>query len=100
MIRNHIKTAWRTMVKNKMYSFINILGLTVGLCACMIVATVVVDDLSYDRQWQKGDGLYHIISVNKMGDGLYDRFASSFTGVGNSLKNDFPEVQTVSEKPH
>ena len=97
MFRNYFKTAWRTMTKNKMYSFINILGLTIGLSACMIVATVVLDDLSYDKQWSKGNDLYRIISVNKMGDGLYDRYASSFTGVGNVLKNDFPEVQTVAE---
>lgn len=97
MIKNYFKTALRTITKNKMYSFINILGLTIGLCACMIVATVVVDDLSYDKHWSKGDDLYRIISVNKMGDGLYDRFGSSFTGVGNALKNDFPEVQAVAE---
>ena len=63
----------------------------------MLVATVVMDDLSYDKQWSKGKDLYRIISVNKMGEGLNDRFASSFTGVGNALKNDFPEVQTVAE---
>lgn len=97
MIRNYFKTALRTITKNKMYSFINILGLTIGLCACMIVATVVMDDLSYDKHWSNGDDLYRIISVNKMGDGLYDRFGSSFTGVGNALKNYFPEVQAVAE---
>lgn len=97
MIRNYFKTAWRTITKNKMYSFINILGLTIGLCACMIVAAVVMDDLSYDKHWSNGDDLYRIISVNKMGDGLYDRFGSSFTGVGNALKNYFPEVQAVAE---
>ena len=97
MFKNYFKTAWRTITKNKIYSLINIVGLTIGLCACMLVATVVMDDLSYDKQWSRGNDLYRIVSVNKMGEGLNDRFASSFTGVGNALKNDFPEVQTVAE---
>ena len=41
----------------------------------MLVATVVMDDLSYDKQWSRGNDLYRIISVNKMGEGLNDRFA-------------------------
>lgn len=97
MFKNYFKTDWRTITKNKMYSLINILGLTIGLCACMIVATVVINDLSYDRQWSKGNDLYRIISVNKMGDGLYDRFPSSFIGLGTKLKNDYPEVKAVSQ---
>lgn len=97
MFTNNLKIAWRTITKNKVYSLINILGLTIGLCACMMVATVVIDDLSYDRQWSKGDDLYRIISVNKMGDGLYDRNASSLTGLGTSMKNDYPEVEAVAE---
>lgn len=97
MIKNYFKTAWRTMMRNRTYSFINIFGLTIGLSACMLVATVVLDDLSYDRQWSKGENLYRIISVNKMSEGLYDRFASTFIGLGNKLKTDYPEVSTVAE---
>lgn len=63
----------------------------------MVVATVVIDDLSYDRQWSKGEDLYRIISVNKIGNGLYDRSASSFAGLGTKLKTDYPEVESVSE---
>ena len=97
MLKNYLKTTLRTIRKNRVYSLINILGLTIGLWACMIVATVVIDDLSYDRQWSKGDDLYRIVSVNKMGAGLYDRSASSFAGLSTSLKNDYPEVQDVAE---
>ncbi len=97
MFKNYLKTAWRTISRNKIYSGINITGLTIGLCACMMVATIVVDDLSYDRQWGRTNDIYRIVTVNKMGEGLYDRFASSFTGVGNVLRNDFPEVETVAD---
>ncbi len=96
MIKNYFKVAWRTITKNKVYSIINILGLTIGLSACMIVATVVIDDLSYDRQWSKGDDLYRIISVNKMGDGLYNKSQSSFAGLLPVLQKDFPEVEATA----
>lgn len=98
MLKNNIKTAFRTIAKNRVYSFINILGLTVGLWACMIVATVVIDDLSYDRQWSRTNDLYRIVTVSsKMGEGLYNRSASSWAGLPSELKKNYPEVETYSE---
>lgn len=47
MIKNYIKIAWRNLLRNKVYSLINITGLTIGLAACLLVATVVIDDLTY-----------------------------------------------------
>ena len=97
MFKNYFKTAFKNLRQHKMYSAINIAGLTIGLWACMIVATVVVDDLSYDRQWSRGNDLYRIVSVNKMGDGLFDRFGSSFAGLAPALQKNYPEVETFSE---
>lgn len=96
MFKNYLKTAWRTISHNKIYSAINILGLATGLCASMLVATVVADDLSYDKQWSRSNDLYRIISVNKMGDALYDRSSSSFAGLVTALKNNFPEVEAAA----
>ena len=96
MLKNYLRTAIRAMLRNRIYSTINILGLTLGLCACMIVATVVIDDLSYDKQWSRGRDLYRIISVNKLGEGLYNRFAQVFRGLGPELKKDFPEVESFA----
>ena len=103
MLKNYIKTAFRTISKNRVYSFINILGLTIGLWACMIVATIVIDDLSYDRQWSRANDLYRIVTVNKMGDGLYNRSGSSWAGLPPELEKNYPEVffsTTVHRKRH
>ena len=96
MLKNYLRAALRGMAKNRMYTFVNILGLTIGLWACMIVATVVIDDLSYDKQWSRANDLYRIVSVNKMGEGLYDRSSSSFKGLQGELKKNFPEVEAVA----
>ncbi|WP_428663227.1 permease prefix domain 2-containing transporter [Runella sp.] len=97
MLINYFKIAARTLFKNKSYSLIHVTGLSIGLWACLMVASVVLNDLSYDRQWSRKDDMYRIISVNKMGEGLYDRFPSSFAGLAPRLKKDYPEVEHYSE---
>jgi putative ABC transport system permease protein len=92
MIKNYFKIAFRNLQRNKMYSLINIGGLTVGLTACLLVATVVLDDLSYDHQWKNADNIYRIISVDKSSKDAIERDSYSFTGLGPSLKKNFPEV--------
>ncbi|WP_367915146.1 FtsX-like permease family protein [Leadbetterella sp. DM7] len=94
MIRNYFKTAWRTLTRNRAYSLITILGLTIGLSAFMLVSTVVMDDLSYDRQWSRGERIFRLVSVDKMGAGLYNKNESSYTGMLTHLKTEFPEVET------
>ncbi|MGK6350433.1 FtsX-like permease family protein [Parapedobacter sp. DT-150] len=95
MIKNHLKTAWRTMVKDKTYATINILGLTIGLAACMLVGTVVLDDLSYDKFWTHKNELYRIITVDTAA-GLEGKNASAYTNLGTELKNNFPEVEMAA----
>jgi len=94
MLKNHLLIAWRNLIKNKVYSFINIFGLTMGLCTCLVIATVVIDELSYDRQWSRGKDLYRIINIHQNGDVL-DKHSYSALGLGPELKKDFPEVSEV-----
>ncbi len=94
MIRNYIKTAWRNINKNRTYAAINILGLTIGLTACMLMATVVLDDLSYDKHWSRKDDLYRILTVDTAG--LMGKSASALANLGNEFKNNFPEVEAVA----
>ena len=93
---NYLKTAIRAIARNKIYSSINILGLTIGLTACMIVATVVIDDLSYDRQWKNSARLYRVVTVDQKGEGLYNRTAYTFLGVTRQLLSDYPEVKAAA----
>ncbi|HEY6081808.1 MAG TPA: FtsX-like permease family protein [Chitinophagaceae bacterium] len=92
MFQNYFNTAVRNLFRNRMYSFINILGLTIGLTACLLVATVVLNDLSYDRQWTRSKDIYRIVSMNSRMKNI-ERFGQSLTGLGPALKKNFPEVQ-------
>ena len=49
MFRNYLKTALRNLRKNKLYSIINIFGLTVGLAACLLIGVYINHELSYDK---------------------------------------------------
>lgn len=92
MIYNYLKIAIRNLGRNKTYSFINIMGLTIGLTACLLVATVVLDDLSYDRQWKNSPDIYRIVTVDRSSKNANERTAGSFTGLGPALQSTFPEV--------
>lgn len=93
MIKNYFKIALRNLQRNKIYSLINIAGLTIGLTACLLVATVVLDDLSYDHHWKNSDDIYRIVSINKSNKNAIEKSTQSFSGLGPSLKKDFPEVK-------
>ena len=92
MIKNYIRIAFRNLHRNRVYSFINILGLTIGLAACLLVGTVVIDDLSYDRQWKNSKDIYRVITVDKSNVNAEDKFPQSYSGLGPVLKRTFPEV--------
>jgi len=64
MLRNYIKLAWRNLINNKLYSFLNIGGLSVGICVCMLIMVYVAHDLSFD-QFHKNAGriFYPEISI-------------------------------------
>ncbi|SEL53607.1 ABC transporter permease [Parapedobacter koreensis] len=95
MLKTHLKTAWRTMVKDKTYATINILGLTIGLCACMLVGTVVLDDLSYDKFWSHKNELYRIITSDTTA-GLAGKNPSVYANLGNTFKANFPDVEAAA----
>ncbi|OJV13639.1 MAG: hypothetical protein BGO21_04950 [Dyadobacter sp. 50-39] len=96
MLRNYFKIGSRVLVKNRGYSLIHLTGLSIGLWACMMVATVVIDSLSYDRQWTRKDDIYRIVSVNKMGQGISERNSSSPMGLAPELKTHYAEVESWS----
>src|ERR1700712_2935255 len=60
MIKNYIKTAWRNLLKNKLYSFINIAGLTVGLAIGILILLWVQDELSFDSFHKQTANIYRL----------------------------------------
>lgn len=68
MYSNYFKTAWRNLLKHPFYSFINMVGLGLGLIAVFFIFLYVKDELSYDRYHKNIDQLYRLNFIAKLGD--------------------------------
>src|SRR5690606_14384750 len=88
----YLKIAWRNLIKNKTFSFINIFGLAIGLSSFMLIALYVVDEKSYDKFHDNAADIYRIHSDIKFG-GNELKLAVSSDAIGQALKNDYPGVK-------
>ncbi len=61
MLRNYFKTAWRNLLKNKVFSLINILGLTLGITVCMMIFLFIMNEFSVDKFHKNGDRIYRVL---------------------------------------
>lgn len=68
MITNYLKVAFRNLVKYKVFSFINVLGLATGVAVCLLVMLYFSDELSWDRQYPGSENIYRIGLHGKLGD--------------------------------
>ncbi len=91
MIRNYFKIAWRSLQKNKLQTFINLLGLTVGTVCCLSILVYVFAQFGYDKQFSDSSNTYRINTIIKEHNG---GVASAGTSppIAFAMKEDFPEV--------
>ena len=92
MIKNYFKIAWRNLIRNKNYAFINILGLAVGLACFMLIVLYVQDELGYDDFHKDGDQIYRMALERKY-PGRSRHYAIVPHSFSEAIKNDFPEVE-------
>src|ERR1700744_4141504 len=95
MIKNYIKTAFRTLMKNKGFTAINILGLALGLATCLLIVFYVFDELSYDRYNENADRIYRVNNDIKFG-GNENSYAVAPSPAAMALKADFPEIEQAA----
>ncbi|MBS1531025.1 MAG: ABC transporter permease [Bacteroidetes bacterium] len=93
MIRNYFKTAFRNLWRNKVFSVINIVGLSVGLACCMLIFLYAMDEVSYDRFNVNAPNIYHLVVDDKGADGQVHKFSSTGDMPGPDFKRQLPEVQ-------
>lgn len=92
MFKNHLKTAWRNLVKNKFYSAINITGLTAGLAVGILILLWVQDELSFDRFHQQAKQIYRLQSL--VGTGSSQQiWSTTVSPIATLAKQEVPEVK-------
>src|SRR5215831_13983195 len=95
MLKNYFKTAWRNIRKNKLFSFINILGLSLGIATCFIIMLYVQDELSYDRFNKNTANIARVVfNANISGGAIHE--GSVMPPVAQTMKKDFPEVRDAT----
>lgn len=93
MFRNYFKVAVRNITRYKFYSAINILGMTIGLTACLIIILYIADELSYDKFNRNADRIYQVGLHGKMG-GQDIMVANTCPPMGPALVAEVPEVES------
>ena len=92
MIQNYLKLAWRNLMKNKVFSFINIFGLSVGLTCCILITIYILHETSYDRYHEKAKQIYRLGTVF-IDQGVEERGLNSSAPLGRMLQQEYPEIE-------
>ncbi|MBS1521446.1 MAG: ABC transporter permease [Bacteroidetes bacterium] len=91
MIKSYLKTAFRFLLKNKTFSFINIFGLAVGTLCCLYILLYVQNQFSYDKHHKNAENIYRITTdLALTGDKHHN--ATTSPPIAPAIKRDFPEV--------
>src|SRR5258706_5228448 len=93
MIKNYFKIAWRNIKRHKVYSGINILGLAIGIAACLLILQYVSFELDYENFQAKKDRVYRVLQDRYDNGKLSTQWASGAYAVGNSFKDAIPEIE-------
>jgi len=95
MIKNYFKIAWRNLMKNKVFSFINIFGLSVGLTCCMLISLYIYNELRYDSFHKNIAQLYQLGTVFSK-DGKDDRTGNTPAPMAEAMKREYPEIEETT----
>ena len=98
MLRNYFTIAIRNLMRYKVYSFINILGLAIGMAFCVLVLMLVQKETAFDRDFVKGERIYRVIRETRIDGGKRVFRAMNSGALAAALENDFPEVERAVRK--
>src|SRR5215469_10587928 len=95
MFKNYWKTSLRNLWRNKAYAIINMLGLAVGLAACMLIFLVVRFESSFDDFHPQKDNIYRVSTQFNNQDGISYADGVAFP-VADGLRLDYPQIKQVA----
>ena len=95
MFKNNLRTAWRNLFHNKMSSFINISGLSIGVAAMLLISLYIENELSFDKFHRDANRIYQATMETNMG-GEVGRSGNTPPPVGAALFHNFPEIESYT----
>jgi len=91
MFKNHLNIAWRTIKKDKLFTFIKIGGFAVGIAACLLIALFIRNEISYDEHYTKKDQIYRVVFQGEV-QGEVMKSTHFQLPFADALQSDFPEI--------
>ncbi len=95
MLKSYFKIAWRYLMKNKIFSFINVIGLSIGLTCCMLITLYILNELSYDKYQKNADNIYQL-GTEFIGLGNFKKLPNTPAAMGEMMKQSFPEIKQTT----
>src|SRR5262249_30171700 len=93
MLKNYFKIAWRNLIKDKQFTFLNLLGLSTGLACTLLIFLWVNDELSVDKYNEKDKRLYEVVKRIKDGEGVVQISKTTQGVLANTLADELPEIE-------
>ena len=95
MIKSYFKIAFRRLQKNKMYTAVNIIGLTVGIGSCLLIGLFVWDEMQYDKSVPNAENICRLYEVRKDNNGSTNA-ACTPPAFSTFIKANYPEVAATT----
>ena len=95
LFKNYLTVAVRNLLRHKVYSAINVLGLAIGMACCVLILLFVEHEFRYDRHHENADRIYRVLRETRTGGGNATVSLGTSGALAAALKNDFPEVRQV-----
>lgn len=92
MISHYLKTAFRIISRNRLFSIINIFGLSIGIACFILIFLWISDEISYDRYNSKAERIYRVVMEKEDGS-MYKKIARTPPPVGRAIKERYPEIE-------
>lgn len=93
MIANYFKIALRSLLKNKLFSLINIAGMGISLASCLLIGLFVWDELQYDNYHPQGDRTYRVYNISTSDDGAVSYLPIVPLPFADYMQKDFHEIE-------
>ncbi|SHH91235.1 ABC-type transport system, involved in lipoprotein release, permease component [Chryseolinea serpens] len=97
MLKNYLKTSFRNLLRHKSYTFINVLGLTVGLVTSIFILLWIIDELSFDRFPSDADRIFKVMVNNAYPDGKIETYPATPAKLKDVIVQEIPEVELAAQ---
>jgi len=95
MLKNNLKTSWRSLKRQPFFTFLNTFGLAIGLAGALLISLYIYDELSFNKMFSDSDRIYRINADIKFG-GVAQEFAVTPAPMSSTVKRDYSIVEQVT----